>query len=49
MSGIIYTATHFDGAFVTDFLAYEALTDGAEIPSKCIEFYTRMALDPWIV
>lgn len=44
VSGIIYTATYYDGGYSAKYLPMEALYDSAEIPSKCVEFYTNMRL-----
>ncbi|KAE8410780.1 putative alpha/beta fold family hydrolase [Aspergillus pseudocaelatus] len=42
VTGIIYTATYYDGINISKFLPMSALYDGADIPSKCVEFYTNM-------
>ncbi|KAG2002107.1 hypothetical protein GB937_009773 [Aspergillus fischeri] len=45
VSKIIYTATYYDGKIAGQFLPYEALTGGADVPSKCVDFYASMGLD----
>ena len=37
-------ATYYDGPNMSKFLSHDALLAGAEIPSKCVEFYTAMGL-----
>jgi pimeloyl-ACP methyl ester carboxylesterase len=46
VSKIVYTATYYDGKIASQFLSYDALTGGADAPSKCVEFYASMGLDP---
>lgn len=43
VSGIIYTATYCDGISASS-SCLDTLFAGAEIPSKCVEFYTAMGL-----
>lgn len=45
VSGIVYSATYFDGKRMVQCLTYNMLTTGVENPSQCVAFYTNMGLN----